>query len=82
MTKKNKVHNGKCLSNQVKGKQLFEIMPVMSPVKRRNALQNEVQSAQVESKMEFTPTKLTKTNSHCEMAARKESPYRDLVKNI
>lgn len=67
MTKKNKIHTGKCHT----GKQLFEIMPVLSPIKRKSVLQNEVQSASHETKMEFTPTKLTKTHSYCQMAARK-----------
>ena len=79
MTKKNKIQTGKCLSNPINGKQLFEIMPVISPIKRKNVLQNEVHSAETESRMEFTPTKLTKTKPHCERAAKKESPYRDLA---
>ena len=60
MSKRNKIQTGK----PINGKQLFEIMPVMSPIKRRNVLQNEVQSAEIESRMEHTPTKLNKTNSH------------------
>ena len=82
MSKKNKIQTGKCMNNEVKRKHLFEMMPVMSPIKRKVALQNEVQSAEMESRMEHTPTKLNKSNSHCEMAARKESPYRDLVRKI
>jgi len=41
MTKKKGIQTGKCLVNQVKGKQLFEIMPVLSPIKRKCVLQNE-----------------------------------------
>ena len=44
MSKRNKIQNGKCLLNPLNGKQLFEIMPVMSPIKRKNVLQNDVQS--------------------------------------
>ena len=82
MSKTNKIQTGKCMNNQLKKKQLFEMMPVMSPIKRKIALQNEVQSAEIDSKMEHTPTKMNKSNSHCEMAARKESPYRDLACKI
>ena len=82
MSKTNKIQTGKCLNNPIKGKHLFEIMPVMSPIKRKTTLQNEVQSAETELRMEHTPTKMNKSNSHCEMAARKESPYRDLAQKI
>lgn len=54
-------------------------MPVMSPIKKRSVLQTEVQSAENESRTESTPTRNTKAGSYCEMAARKESPYRELV---
>ena len=45
MTKKKEIQTGKCFTNQVKGKQLFEMMPVISPIKRKCVLQTEVQSA-------------------------------------
>lgn len=45
MTKKKGIQTGKCLGNQVKGKQLFEIMPVLSPIKRKCVLQNEALSS-------------------------------------
>jgi hypothetical protein len=31
------------------------MIPVMSPIKRRNLLQNEVQITKTESKIEYTP---------------------------
>lgn len=71
MNKKNKIQNGKCHANKAKAKQLFEMMPEISPIKRKVALQTEMQSAENDSKMNFTPAKLSKCNSHCEMAARK-----------
>lgn len=81
MTKKNKIHNAKVHSG-VSRKQLFDTFPKISPIKRRHVLQTEVQNAENEMKMEFTPEKLSKSNSHCEMAARKESPYRELAVKI
>ena len=82
MSKRNKIQTGKCSNNELKRKHLFEMMPVMSPIKRKVALQNEVQSTDMKSRMEQTPTKLNKSSFHCEMAARKESPYRELAHKI
>lgn len=65
MTKKNKISTGKCFANQLLGKQLFEMSPMVSPIKRKFALQTEGQSAENEYKMTSTPKKLTKSNSHC-----------------
>lgn len=45
MTKKKGIQTGKCFTNQVRGKQLFEMMPVLSPIKRKFVLQTEALSA-------------------------------------